>query len=57
MRKDRMKKYKIYKLLLKYVLENSVAKDFITNYMETQLKYIAKRLQEDSYDIVKTKRK
>ena len=41
----------LYKLMEGYVLEQSSAEDYITNYMEITLKYIADRIMEDGYDI------
>jgi hypothetical protein len=37
-----------YKILRKYALEQSSASDYITNYLDTILKYIAIRLCEDN---------
>lgn len=39
----------LYELMRKYALEQSTVKDFITNYQEIILKYIAQRFAEEGY--------
>jgi len=42
----------LYQLLKLYVVEQSTAKDYISNYMDVMLKHISKRMFEDGYDIL-----
>lgn len=52
MKKEAHNEEELYQILRSYILEISTAKNFITNYMETSLRYIAYKLWTEEIEKV-----